>query len=853
MMHDHHDSMLSTAKGRCHYRCDYRVPILLLLAFAVALSSAWHVPPTLHLRRRSSCSALIVVHSTHHQAMLEDEAGTPPQEAAAASMFQNNYEFKYKFDRFEFEKEYGEINPTRWKEFVRTSAPLVSEIARLWAVGKLRRDDKALAVACRETLTNLGPTFIKLGQILSVREDVLGVVWSTELAKLQDSVVPFDGQEALRQAREAFGPDAARFASLDEEPVAAASLAQVHRGRWRLSSNNNNNMTEHSHSPVIVDVAVKVLRPGVANQVAADLCVLLRAGDLFADWAPRVLPESRVDWRRLLEGLAGGLWEECNLKGEAERQEAFGNNMRSVPRVFVPKVIASTQNVMVSEWVTGIPLRAIPPMDSRLKKAQALMRDAYCQSMFIDAFFHADCHGGNILWVPAAPVVPNNNTARNYDSKSNDNGAGDGDDRLCILDCGLMVAIEPAASEGLLRLSLHLAARDWTRVVNDAIDLKFLPKDLSDTDFNQARGIARRILGPYLDVGGGARAASAYSASALLNDVSSAARDLPFSLPPDMVLLGRAVIQLEGLALRAYPNYRLVEDILPVAVRIALRTTTPISRTREDGRNAVLGGARESFLYDLLYDNYDDGNDDDDDANNPIYRGTAAEIEGAPSSSFAPRKLRSLLATARGGSGSTSFPASSISGTSSMPLEELIDELLQASAVRDIIARETVNIVDAMGRDALWKGVDTLMEALPSFPKLLNPLNLPVLPLSRRTFESLAPRLSEEEQLVLLRLPKLLGELATAESNVGDSFARPGGRELVGWLGDDMASAIPGINKGLRKVVERALVEKDPNARETVDAVAQNLRKLLEGRLEEVRVPGDLARRIANAAFQTPW
>ena len=416
------------------------------------------------------------------------------------------------FDRAAFEA-YLQRRPgllaSRWATFVRETTPLQAEVARLWASGRLRRDDSSLSIACRSTLTRLGPTFVKLGQILSVREDVLGPVWATEMAKLQDGVEPFDGDEALGAVAEGFGqPLSSLFESLEREPVAAASLAQVHRGLWRVDGGE------------AVPVAVKVLRPGVAELVAADLCVLLRAGEVLQQWAPRLLPASRIEWSELLSGLAAGLWEETDLSAEAQRQRRFGENMRRVEggRVFVPAVLASTRGVMVSEWVEGVPLRALPPRSAALQAAQARMRDAYCQMMFVDGLFHADCHGGNLLWVA---------------------GEAGGEGRLCILDCGLMVQITAAEAEGLLRLSLHLAAREWASVVEDAVALGFLPASLSDTQRATARGVARRLLNPYLEVGGGARAASSYQLPALLQDLSTASTSLPTSLPPSMVLLGR--------------------------------------------------------------------------------------------------------------------------------------------------------------------------------------------------------------------------------------------------------------------------------------------------------------------------
>jgi predicted unusual protein kinase regulating ubiquinone biosynthesis (AarF/ABC1/UbiB family) len=216
-----------------------------------------------------------------------------------------------RFERSAFER-FASSRPSvlanRLSDFVRVTAPLQLEAARLFAAGRLRRDDAAYARSTRDALAELGPTFIKIGQILSVREDVLGPVWAAELASLQNGVEPAPSAVALVPVYDAFGCDA--FVSIEADPVACASLAQVHRAKWRADDGTTS------------DVAVKVLRPGVIETIAVDLCVLLRASELLGTWAPRLFPASEVDFRTLLVGLASALWEEVDLNGEAEREMA---------------------------------------------------------------------------------------------------------------------------------------------------------------------------------------------------------------------------------------------------------------------------------------------------------------------------------------------------------------------------------------------------------------------------------------------------------------------------------------------------------------------------------------------------
>ena len=320
----------------------------------------------------------------------------------------------------------------------------------------------------------------------------------------------------------------------------------------------------------------------------------------------------------------------------------------------------------------------------------------------------------------------------------------------------------------------------------------------------------------YLDVGGGAAAASSYSASALFRDISAASTSLPTALPPRMVLLGRAVLQLEGLALRGDPAYRLVDDILPVAARIALSSDEGIDRlddaTRADDR---------SLLVELLYD----------------------EADGGPR--FSPERLQRVLETASSPSSSAAAaarraPADAAANSSTTAL---LDVLLASEGARGLVAQEAAGAIDALARDALWKSAARLAE-LP-LPRV------PGVSAASALAERLTPRLSTSEEMLLVALPTALAGVVapTAPNRAGDgSTVEP----LPAGLSDFAVirvAAEPAARAALLEVARRAVLEADEPARATVDNVADALRTRLRGRLREAELPEG----IADAVVRTPW
>ena len=305
------------------------------------------------------------------------------------------------------------------------------------------------------------------------------------------------------------------------------------------------------------------------------------------------------------------------------------------------------------------------------------------------------------------------------------------------------------------------------------------------------------------------------------------------------------MIQLEGLALRAYPDYRLVDDILPTATRLVLSSRPP-------------GHAPTSLLYELLYE------------------GGAPQQGGA----FAPEKLRSLLATAAaprpgdaGGVGGAGGGGGG--GAAGGAVEDLWGELLRAEGARELVADEAASVLDALARDLLWRAADAAAEATltPPLPPLPLPLPLPLprlrllppLPPLRARAEALAPRLSAEERLVLARLPEALAQIAprsrpestqvagadgAADGETGRAAVPRGG--VTGNVAAARVAAVPGVRDGARRLLEEALVRQDPQARATVERVVSGLRSRLRTRLGAAGADGAAAEAVA-ALLRVPW
>jgi hypothetical protein len=269
-------------------------------------------------------------------------------------------------------KERGALNQ-RWAYFVGKAVPFLTKMTTLFIRdGKIADSEiPELSRRAREDLQDLGPTFIKAGQMMSVRPDVLPQATLDELTKLQDSVVPFDTEVAVQQIeKELGGPLGQFFTSISEEPVAAASLAQVY-----LATLNDGNNTQ---------VAVKVQRPSVLGIVSKDLYVLRRAAEVFQGLVERFAPQQRTDYVALLNEWSIGFYTELDFNNEARNQQRLRDLLieKNIKGVTVPKVYHElcTRRLLVSEWIDGKKLS--DASDEEINRVTPLAQEAFLTQLF---------------------------------------------------------------------------------------------------------------------------------------------------------------------------------------------------------------------------------------------------------------------------------------------------------------------------------------------------------------------------------------------------------------------------------------------------------------------------------------
>ena len=372
-------------------------------------------------------------------------------------------------------------------------------------------------VQTRLAIEELGPTFVKLGQILAGRADLFGPDWIAEFARLHSHVpaVPIDDLRA--QLREDLGDEPeAVFERFDVEPLAAASIAQVHRARTKAGD----------------EVIVKIRRPGIREIIEADLRLLDRLAAVAESEMPALQPYRP---RQLVRELARSLQRELDLAAECHNAERIAGNLAVLPHVLIPKVHweYTHERINVQAFIDGIPGSDLDRISADGLDRLLLARrgaQAVLKMIVEDGFFHADPHPGNVFYLPG--------------------------NRIAFIDFGMVGRLSARRREELLQLLLGLVEREPQAVADVLLDW-------TGDGHGANLGVLEGEIEAFVDQYHGTPLADLHLGQ-MLADVTTILREHRLALPSDLALLIKAFISLEGMGRGLDPGFHMATEALPI-------------------------------------------------------------------------------------------------------------------------------------------------------------------------------------------------------------------------------------------------------------------------------------------------
>ena len=419
--------------------------------------------------------------------------------------------------------------------------------------------EKKNPLKLKQALEEMGPLAIKLGQLLSTRRDLIPPELLSQLVLLQDRVKPYDTQLAKQRIQESLKADVGTlFARFDEQPLAAASIAQVHTAALHDGR----------------EVVVKVTRPDIRNQILRDFEILAWLGNWLENRleAARALHLSEIiqDYRQII-------LNELDLSLEADNTRRMRHYFTGSSMMYVPEVYMDSKDVMVAERITGVPISDITTFD-RLGMDRADLAEKgltiFFTQVFRDNFFHADMHPGNVFVETINPSNP----------------------RFIALDCAIMGELSKSDQMTVARMLLAVMNSNFMQLIQIVHQAGWIPPG---TDQDALAREMRRTVGPMVS-----KPMDQLDFAGILIQVMDIARRFHLEIPPQLMLLLKTLVHVEGLGTDLYPQLDIWKLAKPILTEWVKANMNPVKNFKEIGQQIpdLLLGAQDlpSLLIDSL-------------------------------------------------------------------------------------------------------------------------------------------------------------------------------------------------------------------------------------------------------------